>query len=387
MENGLALRTGDLNSASWGAWAKVWHSANGGHNSGLDADLLDGAHAAIAATPSSVVERDASGDINVRLLRSSYATQTTTPASSAAIAFRNSTSDNYHRTMSNTAFSSWCQAAHIKAYDSVLLGGVGSSSYLLKSGGTMTGLLIGRASSGSIAVASQGTPGVEIQSVGGASNASYMTFHRPGAYAVRFGLDTNNKMCVGGWSMGAVSRKLVIEDSGTYGINITGNSGSVNSLVVGPTANTTANRTVRTDSSGYINAGWINTNSGANTTQAIARVYASHDSFIRYYSLADFAAQVLTQGSAKNAHTHPVTSASASVSSTWAGKPAGTAGAMYVALPAGVPGNASLYRVAVTITINTYGNAGDVFAWKGTSNIYVYRTGSYTGTFDVTFTW
>jgi hypothetical protein len=32
-------------------------------------------------------------------------------------------------------------------------------------------------------------------------NAAYMTFHRPGRYAVRFGLDTDNKLKVGGWSM------------------------------------------------------------------------------------------------------------------------------------------------------------------------------------------
>ena len=56
--------------------------------------------------------------------------------------------------------------------------------------------------------------------------------------------------------------------------------------------NNEANKVVRTDGNGYIQAGWINTTSGANTTQAINRVYASTDSYIRYYSAADFGAGI-----------------------------------------------------------------------------------------------
>ena len=41
-----------------------------------------------------------------------------------------------------------------------------------------------------------------------AGNAAYMTFHRPGAYAVKFGLDTDNKLKVGGWSMGNVAYEI-----------------------------------------------------------------------------------------------------------------------------------------------------------------------------------
>ena len=56
--------------------------------------------------------------------------------------------------------------------------------------------------------------------------------------------------------------------------------------------NNEANKVVRTDGNGYIQAGWINTTSGANTTQAINRVYASTDTYIRYYSAADFGAGI-----------------------------------------------------------------------------------------------
>ena len=52
--------------------------------------------------------------------------------------------------------------------------------------------------------------------------------------------------------------------------------------------NNEANKVVRTDSNGYIQAGWINTTSGDNGTTAIDRVYASSDGYIRYYTPANF---------------------------------------------------------------------------------------------------
>jgi hypothetical protein len=41
------------------------------------------------------------------------------------------------------------------------------------------------------------------------NGAAGMTFHRPGRYAVHFGLDTDNKLKVGGWSMGEVAHEIV----------------------------------------------------------------------------------------------------------------------------------------------------------------------------------
>ena len=46
-------------------------------------------------------------------------------------------------------------------------------------------------------------------------HAAYMTFHRPGRYAVKFGLDTDNNLRVGGWSMGNVSYPLMMSGRGT----------------------------------------------------------------------------------------------------------------------------------------------------------------------------
>jgi len=47
--------------------------------------------------------------------------------------------------------------------------------------------------------------GLEAQA-SGATDAAYMSFHRPGLFAIHFGLDSNtNRLSVGGWSMGPIS--------------------------------------------------------------------------------------------------------------------------------------------------------------------------------------
>ena len=56
--------------------------------------------------------------------------------------------------------------------------------------------------------------------------------------------------------------------------------------------NNEANKVVRTDTNGYIQAGWINTTSGNNGTTAISRIYASQDGYIRYYTPTNFGAQI-----------------------------------------------------------------------------------------------
>lgn len=56
----------------------VWHAGNDGGGSGLDADMVDGYHAAEASTVSTVAVRNSSGDINARLFRSEYDTTNAT---------------------------------------------------------------------------------------------------------------------------------------------------------------------------------------------------------------------------------------------------------------------------------------------------------------------
>ena len=52
--------------------------------------------------------------------------------------------------------------------------------------------------------------------------------------------------------------------------------------------NNEANKVVRTDQHGYIQAGWINTTSGDDGNNIPARIYASHDGYLRYLDLASF---------------------------------------------------------------------------------------------------
>lgn len=81
--------------------AAYWNSNNDGSGSGLDADLLDGFNSATASTVNTVAVRNADGDINVRLIRSEFANQSTI---SGAMAFRvNNSTDNYIRFCSDTA--------------------------------------------------------------------------------------------------------------------------------------------------------------------------------------------------------------------------------------------------------------------------------------------
>jgi hypothetical protein len=77
--------------------------------------------------------------------------------------------------------------------------------------------------------------------------------------------------------------------SGTWGISITGNAATVGGLDVHSGRNDNANKIVRTDGNGYIQAGWINTTSGdSGVANRLARIYSSDDGYLRYSTLTDF---------------------------------------------------------------------------------------------------
>jgi hypothetical protein len=73
---------------------------------------------------------------------------------------------------------------------------------------TGTADIMGYSASGlSISTTGCGGP----QHMGNGGGASMVSFHRPGNYAVNFGLDTDNVLKVGGWSMGAVSYAIALQ--------------------------------------------------------------------------------------------------------------------------------------------------------------------------------
>lgn len=73
-------------------------------------------------------------------------------------------------------------------------------------------------------------------------------------------------------------------------VNSNLNADMVDGYHVSTTA-TAANSIPVRDANGYLNVGWINTTSGS-TTSAIARIYASNDAYIRYYTPGEFANQI-----------------------------------------------------------------------------------------------
>ena len=80
----------------------AWHAGNDGSGSGLDADTLDGENLVDnAATANTVAGRNGSGDIFARLIRQTYANQSTI---SGGLVFRvNNSTDNYLRVCSDTS--------------------------------------------------------------------------------------------------------------------------------------------------------------------------------------------------------------------------------------------------------------------------------------------
>lgn len=143
------------------------------------------------------------------------------------------------------------------SYSPTLTGGGASGTWGINVSGELTGTQVGLGYTLSTAtVAYAGQAGPQIRSQGG--GAACMSFHRPNAYAVNFGLDTDNQLKVGGWSLGANSYVILSSNnynsysptltgggaSGTWGINVTGTAASETlATVTGRGASTSTNIT------------------------------------------------------------------------------------------------------------------------------------------------
>ena len=96
--------------------------------------------------------------------------------------------------------------------DADLLDGIQGDSFLLKSGGTMTGILVGRDCTTTTVAAANDAGSMSIR--GSTTTPAVVSFHRAGAYAINFGLSTANKMEMGGWSASTI--KHTWDMSGNY---------------------------------------------------------------------------------------------------------------------------------------------------------------------------
>ena len=72
-------------------------------------------------------------------------------------------------------------------------------------GGTITTAAAG--SVGAIATTTQ-PGGVQVMAAQNVADAAYISFHRAGAFATYFGIDTDNQLKVGGWSHAGVAYKI-----------------------------------------------------------------------------------------------------------------------------------------------------------------------------------
>ena len=87
-----------------------------------------------------------------------------------------------------------------------------------------TASVCGYSTSGA-AVSYGGAGGPQVMGQG--SSAAMMSFHRPGSYAINFGLDTDNVLKVGGWSMGGVAYTIMHSGNiGSQSVNYATTAGS-----------------------------------------------------------------------------------------------------------------------------------------------------------------
>ena len=112
---------------------------------------------------------------------------------------------------------------------------------------------------------------VEIVSGGPSAGggAAMMAFHRPGAYAAYFGIDSDNQWRVGGWSMGAVANRLLTDNEAAEG-----HSGST---------------LVRRTAAGYIYCNYINTTADL-ASGPLYLAGQNGDGFLRWYPKSLFIA-------------------------------------------------------------------------------------------------
>jgi hypothetical protein len=235
----FGVRQSSSNSA-WNSWQTVWTSGNDGSGSGLDADTLDGSgwldygrdiHANQVIADDWLRTTGATGWYNNTYAGGWYMTDTTWIRSyNNKSIYQNTGTLRTDGTLQvggngatlnapngGTVTISGSTAWHAgndgsgSGLDADLLDGQHASSFVSTSGATFTGLLVTRGNSAAFTGANDSTISVRSSST---STAAAMSFHRPGAYAINLGLDTDNHFKLGGWSASTV--KHTWQNNGTY---------------------------------------------------------------------------------------------------------------------------------------------------------------------------
>lgn len=147
------------------------------------------------------------------------------------------------------------------------------------------------------------------------------------------------------------------------------------------TANTDANRVLRTDANGKtsVKALFMSSPTAAGTG-TLGKIYASagNETEVKAYTPANFATQLLALGgTAKNSHTHTIVNGLTPIrgSSTFNG----VSGRVIMLSSSRANTN---YSVAVTPSAAPNGHLGEIWVIKGTDRFTVYNSGSATSAFD-----
>ena len=185
-------------------------------------------NATSANTGGTIVSRDANGDFSARYISATYLNSTDNSVSSGVTGLMSKTSDSYLRTASAGAVASFLsgQTMNIVGTSTGVTGGAGAVNASTGSFGStvsVTGQLTsttrliasGTQAYSSLGIATGSLGGIEVQGPNNTSVA-FMAFNRNGAYATYFGLGTNNRLQVGGWSAGTTSYNIPYS---TLGIN------------------------------------------------------------------------------------------------------------------------------------------------------------------------
>jgi hypothetical protein len=149
-------------------------------------------------------------------------------------------------------------------------------------------------------------------SFGWNTGTGVLTLNRSGLSAITIDLDGRYVTSSGVTSVSGTGSTSGLTLSGT--VTTTGNltlSGTVTSVsglsLPSGNLNNQANKLVRTDGSGYVQFGWINTVSGSASSATPARIYCSQDAYIRYMTAANFVTYMYGTTSTKFArgdHSH-----------------------------------------------------------------------------------
>ena len=189
-----------------------------GSGSALDADMLDGLHAAAFAQ---LAGANFTGNVNVVGSGSAYAGLNT---AGDITANRGDNTGAYYFTNSGTRYLFFNGAGFDlvggqlainssitwnagndgagSGLDADLLDGLDSTAFVRTSGGTLTGGVFRFGNVENASMATRPNDETPLTAYGIGTGPAIMTFHRPGAHAAFFGIDTDNRLKYGGWSVG-----------------------------------------------------------------------------------------------------------------------------------------------------------------------------------------